>query len=67
MDNYERLDLVYWAIIDKAMLYDKKTETFMIKQYNVYRLTSSESINRAFRNLIKHRANLSRGNSEDES
>jgi hypothetical protein len=64
MGNYERLDLVYWTEIDKVMIHDIKTDTFMVKGFNIHRLTSTETINRAFRNLVKHKAMLAR--KEDE-
>ena len=64
IDNYERLAIVYWTEIDKTMIYDKKTDTFMVKGFNIHRLTSTESIGRAFRNLVKHKAMLAR--KEDE-
>lgn len=53
LDSYRALTLWFWVDIDKAISYDPATATFTLNAWNLYRLTSPESISRAFRRVIK--------------
>jgi hypothetical protein len=64
MNNYTRLLFVYWTLIDHVETYDQQTDTYSVRGYRLNQLTSSESISRAFRNLIRHKANFSRGDED---
>ena len=55
LNDYRRLVLQYWTIVDGAAFYDPERRMFCVYNWNVHRLTSPESISRALRKLIEHR------------
>jgi hypothetical protein len=50
----------YWTEIDKVMIFDKKTGTYMDKKYRLNEETPPDSILRARKKLITKKANFSR-------
>lgn len=53
--SYERLVMQYWTIVDRAMAYDDETGIFKIHSARISHCTSPESIDRAFRTLVKRK------------
>ena len=53
LDSYRALTLWFWTDVDKGLSYDPKTATFTLYAWNCHRLSSPESISRAFRRVLK--------------
>jgi len=53
LDSYRALTLWFWVDIDGGIKYDPATATFTLHTWDLYRLTSPESISRAFRRVLK--------------
>ena len=53
LDSYKSLILFFWVEIDKGISYDPTTATFTLHTWDCYKLTSPESISRAFRRVLK--------------